>query len=86
MTTKPDALIQSDGKGLVGVVANEKARRLINKLIEGPGLHWRDIESSDDFLTSPEYLAFEIEEGPAVWAMACALHQDGLALLYWCEG
>jgi hypothetical protein len=82
----PDALCQKGDDGYI-LAANKKARAVLNKHFEKPRPSWRGIAHAPGaIITSPAYRALEIDGGPAMLAMLCALHYAGLRTLYWCEG
>ena len=80
----PDAYSQKNNDGLVVVVANKKARRVLNANFKGSRPYWGKTVG-DNLLTSPTYRAIEIEDGPAMFAMLCTLHRAGLTVAYRCR-
>lgn len=82
----PDAVCLSGRPGCALLVANKKARRILNEGFERPQPQWSGVENTaGNILTSPEYRAPEIERGPGLCAMLCALHEAGCALMYSCD-
>jgi hypothetical protein len=81
----PDAFVQEgDDEHAIVLVANRKARRVLNRHFEGGPPTW--LEVAGEFgVKSPACRAIEIEKGPVVAAMLVALHRAGLSSHYWCE-
>jgi hypothetical protein len=77
----PDAYAESrDGNTLL--VANKKARKVLEKVFSKPRPRWGTV--GGEALTSPEYRAIEVEDGPAPQVMLAAVHQAGLRVMFKC--
>jgi hypothetical protein len=82
----PDVYVEktSDNQ-MVVVVANKKARRLLNKSFDGNPPRWAKM-ADDNVLTSPEYRAIEVGGSDCiVAAMVCCVHAAGFRAMFWCE-
>jgi hypothetical protein len=80
----PDALChKSDDPGSMPLVANKRARRVLNKAFEKPRPQRRKVTTIDGCLT--DHRAIEVGKSAALCAMLCALHDAHLEVLYWCE-
>lgn len=78
----PDVYAEPQGDHAV-IVANAKARRLINEHVEPP-FRWKKVLGSD-YLKSPEYRCVCISNGPIPQLMLAIAHQGGLRATFVCS-
>lgn len=78
----PDLYVEPQESSFV-VVANRKARKIINKAFEKPRPQWGTVTGSS-LLRSLEYRTLEIAEGgeAGIAAILCAAHRAGLFASY----
>jgi hypothetical protein len=82
-TKLPDIYAETTEGGDILVVANKKARFLINKWFDdGDPLPWDTVGGG--VLTSPRYLAIEIGRGPVPQLILAQGHQHGLLAMFKC--
>jgi hypothetical protein len=81
MSNLPDAYCEAQ-RGETILVANKKARKLLNAQFEKPGPRWGKVRS--DLIRPPEYRALILEAGPCLAAMLVALFDAGFEVMYQC--
>jgi hypothetical protein len=81
-TKLPDIYVETQGDRAV-IVANKRARRLINEHVDPP-LPWWRIHGSD-YLKSPEYRCVAIENGPISQLTLAIAHQGGMRAEFLCS-
>jgi hypothetical protein len=78
----PDVYAESGDDGYTTIVANRRARKLINKHFEKPRPLWGCV--GGDVFTSPEYRAVGIGDGPVPQVLLAVAHQAGMKAMFKC--
>jgi len=80
----PDMYVEPRDDSFV-LVANKKARKVLNCRFSKPPPRWASIKGSD-YLKSPEYRALLIGVGgeSVIAGMLCAVHEAGLLAMFMC--
>jgi hypothetical protein len=84
MNDLPDVYAEQVDDAEVVIVANKKARRLINKRFVGGRLPWSRIDGSE-YLASPEDRAVGFGVGPLPDLILSNCHQAGLSAAFHCR-
>lgn len=81
--TLPDAYAEPGSDGYTTIVANKKAREVLEKGFDKPGPRWRKVRGSN-ILKSPEYRCLGIEDRPLPQILLSVIHQAGLMAMFTC--
>jgi hypothetical protein len=78
MSEDADAYGEQEGDRYL-ILANEKARGIINKAFEGaPDIPWAPVDD-------PPYLGMAVGDRTEGWVLLCAVFNAGLIAQHWCE-
>jgi hypothetical protein len=85
MTDKPDFYVEPQGDHIV-LVANKRARAVLNQGFEKPRPRWLSMEGRSEFLTSPEYRCIVISSAGhgLATAMLYVTYKAGLSTMFKC--